>query len=408
MPSIGILGAGYVGLATAAGFAARGFKVVCADIDEKKINVLQMGELPFFEEGMKEVFLASSIPVIFTTDLSLACSCDIVFCCVGTPMSIDGSADLSYVFSAATTCAEVNQRALFVIKSTTPPGTAKRVSGIIDGKLRIASNPEFLREGQAVADALKPSRIIIGADDTSIQSELSELYSDVKVPILCTDTVTAELIKYASNSFLATKISFINEIDNLCHTIGANILDVAKGMGLDDRIGAKFLQPGPGYGGGCFPKDVSALQFLGSSIGVPMKILSATSMVNVQRQTLSFNRLVEFFGVDLAGKTIAIWGLAFKPNTDDFRDSPSISLINSCIKAGASITAYDPMVRGESTKRAFGGQVFKRALSAISAIDGADALVIMTDWPEFEKYSIADVKKYLRTSCVVDLRHVLK
>lgn len=404
MQRIGILGAGYVGLATAAGFAARGFAVICADVNEKKISILNAGELPFFEEGMKDVFHAASMPVAFTSNLTEACACDIVFCCVGTPSAPDGSADLSYVRSAAETCASIHPNALFVIKSTVPPGTSKQIRDLTKGKLRIAANPEFLREGQAVRDALNPSRIVIGADDASDSSVLLDLYSGTGAPIVSTDTTTAELVKYASNSFLATKISFINDIANLCDVIGADVQAVAHGMGLDDRIGPKFLQPGPGYGGSCFPKDVAALRHLGEKVGVPLRILNAASEINEQRQRRPIELLQSSLG-DLAGKQIAMWGLAFKPGTDDIRDAPALGVIEACLGAGATVIAYDPLVRDAAVLRFPSLQL---APSALVTLEGADALVVMTDWPEFSTFSRGDVQAALGSSNIIDLRHVLK
>lgn len=400
--TIGVLGAGYVGLATAASFAARGFAVVCADIDAGKIARLQAGALPFFEEGMKEVFAAASITVTFTTDLAAACHCDAVFCCVGTPSAPDGSADLSFVQSAAKMCANVAPNALFVLKSTVPPGTARSISAFVDGRLRVAANPEFLREGNAVQDALQPSRIVIGADDESIASVLLSLYSDVKAPIVSTNTVTAEMIKYASNSFLATKISFINDIANVCDVIGADVRSVAEGMGLDDRIGTKFLQPGPGYGGSCFPKDVQALMHLGRSVSVPLRILEATTAINADRQTLSYRMLVDRIG-NLQGKRIAVWGLAFKAGTDDIRDAPVLPLLRLLLADGAHVVVYDPLVRSLPMEFA----AIKIENSAIEAIDHADALVVMTDWPEFSSYALMDLQRRVVLGLVVDLRFAL-
>lgn len=400
--TIGILGAGYVGLATAASFAARGFSVVCADVDEKKVMLLQSGELPFFEEGMCEVFVAASIPVRFTSDLTDACRCDVVFCCVGTPSAPDGSADLSFVQSAAQTCADVAPNAVFVLKSTVPPGTSRLITRYVDGKLRVAANPEFLREGCAVQDALNPSRIIIGADQESVLLVLLNLYQGVNAPILSTNTITAEMIKYASNSFLATKISFINDIANLCDVIGADVQSVAKGMGLDDRIGAKFLQPGPGYGGSCFPKDVRALMHLGESVGVPLRILEAASAVNADRQTLSYRRLIDHIG-NLDGKRIAVWGLAFKPGTDDVRDAPALGLLRQLLIDGAVVTAYDPLVVSLPTEFA----AVVRCSTSVDALQDADALVIMTDWKEFFAFDRATILAAMRGTCIIDPRYVL-
>ncbi len=400
--TIGVLGAGYVGLATAASFAARGFAVVCADIDAGKITRLHAGALPFFEEGMLDVFRTASTPVQFTTDLAAACLCDAVFCCVGTPSAPDGSANLSFVQSAATACALVAPNALFVLKSTVPPGTARLISAFVDGKLRVAANPEFLREGNAVQDALNPSRIVIGADDESIAVVLLSLYSDVRAPIVSTNTVTAEMIKYASNSFLATKISFINDIANVCDVIGADVLRVAEGMGLDDRIGTKFLQPGPGYGGSCFPKDVQALMHLGRSVSVPLRILEATTAINADRQTLSYRMLVDRMG-NLQGKRIAVWGLAFKAGTDDIRDAPVLPLLRLLLADGAHVVAYDPLVRSLPLEFT----AIKIENSAIEAIDHADALVVMTDWPEFSSYALVDIQRGVVSGLVVDLRFAL-
>lgn len=401
--TIGILGAGYVGLATAAGFAARGFAVVCADVNEGKVATLNEGRLPFFEEGMLEVFAGASLPTVFTTDLVRACQCDVVFCCVGTPSAPDGSADLSFVQSAALTCADVAPGALFVLKSTVPPGTARSIMTLTTGRLRVAANPEFLREGCAVEDALRPSRIVIGADDPLVSSVLLDLYSGANAPMLSTNTITAEMVKYASNSFLATKISFINDVANLCDVVGADVLAVAEGMGMDDRIGAKFLQPGPGYGGSCFPKDVKALMHLGTSVGVPLRILEATTAVNDERQMLSYTTLRERLG-DLRGKRIALWGLAFKPGTDDVRDAPALRLIDQCLADGASIVAYDPLVRREQYSRL--GD-FDHAATADGALIGADALVVMTDWPEFRQHRLNDVCAKVSSGGVIDLRFVL-
>lgn len=401
--TIGVLGAGYVGLATAASFAARGFAVVCADIDEKKIAKLQVGDLPFFEEGMKEVFATASIPVAFTTDLANACSCDVVFCCVGTPSAADGSADLSFVRSVARTCADTAPNAVFVLKSTVPPGTSRSIAAFVQGKLRVAANPEFLREGRAVQDALHPSRVVIGADDESVLSVLSDVYSGTGTPIVSTNTVTAEMIKYASNSFLATKISFINDIANLCDVIGADVQSVATGMGLDDRIGAKFLQPGPGYGGSCFPKDVRALMHLGQSVSVPLRILEAATAINADRQSLPYRRLIEGLGT-LEGKRIAVWGLAFKPETDDIRDAPVLGLLRQCMADDAKVVAYDPLVRSLPSEF----MEIEIATGAIDALHDADALVIMTDWSEFSDFDRGTILKTMRGNCVIDPRYVLR
>lgn len=403
MKTIGILGAGYVGLATAASFAARGFSVTCADPNEKKIEILQQGGLPFFEEGMLEVFCSAPTPVIFTTDLSLACKSDIVFCCVGTPSAADGSADLSFVKSAALTCAEVAPNRIFVLKSTVPPGTSRLIDEFVKGRLRVIANPEFLREGSAVYDGLHPSRIIIGADNGEDSAMLEEIYKDVDAPIVVTDTVTAEMVKYASNSFLATKISFINEMAGLCDVVGADARIVAKGMGLDDRIGSKFLEPGPGYGGSCFPKDVRALMHLGHSVGMPLKILEATSLVNTERQSLSFRMLEQGLG-SLVGKRIAVWGLAFKPGTDDVRDAPALELLRQCLAVDAQIIAFDPLVHLLSSD-------FSRveiAHSMLDAVTDADALVIMTNWPEFSLTNREQILSCMKGSLIVDLRYVLR
>jgi UDPglucose 6-dehydrogenase len=402
--TIGILGAGYVGLATAASFAARGCAVVCADVNPARIACLQRGELPFFEEGMLDVFREAPIPVSFTLDGMLACKCDVVFCCVGTPSAADGSADLSFVEAAATMCAETMPNAVFVLKSTVPPGTSRRIQRHVRGQLRVAANPEFLKEGSAVQDALHPSRIVLGADDPTVLTVLLDLYQGVDAPVVTTDTVTAEMVKYASNSFLATKVSFINEIANLCEEIGADVLQVARGMGFDDRIGPKNLQPGPGYGGSCFPKDVRALMHLGNEVGVPLKILSAVTAVNDERQQRSFQCLLDCFG-SLQGKRIALWGLAFKPGTDDIRDAPALALIEKCLAHNATVAAYDPLVR-EAITRHFPS--LQLAPNALAALNGADALVVMTDWPEFRLHHYNDIANLVASNMVIDLRFALQ
>lgn len=402
MQSIGILGAGYVGLATAASFAARGFLVVCADPNAEKMSTLQRGELPFFEDGMLEVFHAAKTPVTFTTDLTQACVCDVVFCCVGTPSAEDGSADLSYVYSAANTCASVAPGNLFVLKSTVPPGTSRAVAIAVAHRLRVVANPEFLREGNAVYDGIHPSRIVLGADDAESMEALRSVYADIDAPIVATDTRTAEMVKYASNSFLATKISFINDIANLCDAVGADVRAVAYGMGLDDRIGPKFLQPGPGYGGSCFPKDVRALMHLGQSVGVPLRILAATTEVNVERQSLPYRRLLAALG-SLQGKRIAVWGLAFKPGTDDVRDAPALALLRRCLADGAQVVAYDPLVKRLPEEFA----CVSLGADAIQAALGAHALVVMTDWPEFQQMNRAEILSVMNGACIIDPRYAL-
>lgn len=401
--TIGVLGAGYVGLGTAASFAARGFSVVCADVNESRILGLQRGELPFFEAGLQELLVSALNPIVFTAKVEEACACDVVFCCVGTPSAPDGSADLSYVESAAQSCAQKNPGTIFVLKSTVPPGTSQMIAEHVEHKLCVAANPEFLREGRIVEDALNPSRIVIGVDDEKTLEVMREIYQGIDAPIVETDTKTAELIKYASNSFLATKISFINEIAGLCDVIGADVKTVARGMGLDDRIGSKFLQPGPGFGGSCFPKDVRALQCLARSRGENLEILDATMRVNDMRQKLSVLQVKESLG-DLGGKRIAVWGLAFKPETDDIRDAPALAVISELLGQGAIVVAYDPMVK------ALPAPFFSviHAPSPHDAICDADALIVMTDWTEFSSYKKTDLKQKVRSHCVVDLRGILK
>ena len=326
-----------------------------------------------------------------------------MFCCVGTPSAADGSADLSFVRSVAKTCADAAPNAVFVLKSTVPPGTSRSILEFVQGNLRVAANPEFLREGHAVQDALNPSRVVIGADDESVKLILLDLYTPTGAPIISTNTVTAEMIKYASNSFLATKISFINDIANLCDVIGADVRSVAAGMGLDDRIGAKFLQPGPGYGGSCFPKDVRALMHLGQSVNVPLRILEATTAINADRQSLPYRMLIESLG-SLERKRIVVWGLAFKPGTADIRDAPALSLLRRCMADDARLVAYDPLVRSLPSEFA----EIEMAGSAIDALQNADALVIMTDWPEFVDFDRAEILKAMRGNCVIDPRYVLR
>jgi UDPglucose 6-dehydrogenase len=292
---------------------------------------------------------------------------------------------------------------MFIVKSTVPPGTCRDLVRAVSGQLRVAANPEFLREGNAIEDALRPSRIVCGTDDQESVLMFTELYRDVGVPIVNTDTVTAELIKYASNSFLATKISFINEIATLCDAIGANVHTVAEGMGWDDRIGNKFLQPGPGFGGSCFPKDVRALRHLGRSVETPLRLLDAVLEVNTDRQHLSVERVRAMFG-SLSGKHIAVWGLAFKPDTDDVRDAPALAVIASCCREGARVVAYDPFVKRLPSSFAS----VTHAPSAIDALHCADALIVMTDWPEFSSIHKVDIVSRVALNRIVDLRGVLR
>ena len=411
---IAMIGTGYVGLVSGACFADFGHHVCCVDKDEGKIDRLNAGEMPIWEPGL-EALVRSNVDrgrLTFSTDLAHGVEhAEAVFIAVGTPARRgNGHADLTFVFDAARELARLIRPGTVVItKSTVPVGTGDRIEQILREEgvtdVSVASNPEFLREGAAIADFKHPDRIVVGAEDERAQHVLREIYRPLflnRAPILITSRRTAELTKYAANAFLAVKISFINEIADLCEAVDADVQDVARGIGLDNRIGAKFLHAGPGYGGSCFPKDTLALLQTADDAGVDQRIVRTTVQVNDDRKASMVERVVRAVG-DLSGKRIGVLGLAFKPNTDDMREAPSIPLINGLLERGAIVTAFDPVARHQAEQVLPG---IEYAANAHSAAKDADALVIVTEWDEFRGLELDDLAKSMRGKVLVDLRNV--
>jgi UDPglucose 6-dehydrogenase len=412
---IAMIGTGYVGLVSGACFADFGHRVCCVDKDSEKVDGLNAGKMPIWEPGLEALVKANAERgrLTFTTDLPSAVeTAEAVFIAVGTPARRgDGHADLTFVFDAVREVAKVIKPGTVVVtKSTVPVGTGDRIEEILREEgvadVSVASNPEFLREGAAIADFKHPDRIVVGAEDDHAQEALKEIYRPLflnRAPILVTGRRTAELTKYAANAFLAVKISFINEIADLCEAVDADVQDVARGIGLDNRIGAKFLHAGPGYGGSCFPKDTLALLQTADKFGVDQRIVRTTVEVNDDRKASMVERVERALGGDLKGKRVGVLGLAFKPNTDDMREAPSIPLINLLLERGAEVSAYDPVAR-EQAERVFKGIEF--ADDAYAAAAGADALVIVTEWDEFRALDLEKVAGSLRGRILVDLRNV--
>lgn len=410
---IGIIGTGYVGLVTGACFADKGNKVICIDIDEKKIEGLRNGIIPIYEPGIEDIVKrnVANGRLVFSTKLSEHIDeMDIVFSAVGTPSDVNGAADLKYVLAVARQFGGlIKKRTVFVTKSTVPVGTAKKVKNAVIEELKlngifaaenyvcIASNPEFLKEGSAVQDFMHPDRIVIGTEDEYAEELLCELYKpfciDDPSKLIKTDIPSAEMIKYASNSMLATRISFMNEIANLCEHVGANVDHVRKGMGSDTRIGNKFLFAGCGYGGSCFPKDVKALIKTGKEHGCDMKVLTAVEEVNEQQKNVLFNKMFKYIISDYCvGITAAVWGLSFKPNTDDMREAPSVKLIRSLIKHGVKVKVTDPIAM-EVSKRIFDENDVVYCKDKYEASIGADVIFIVTEWGEFANTDWGLIKK---------------
>ena len=412
---IAMIGTGYVGLVSGACFADFGHHVTCVDKDSAKIDGLNAGAMPIWEPGLEALVKSNAERgrLTFTTDLPESVKdAEAVFIAVGTPARRgDGHADLTFVFEAVRELAKVIRPGTVVVtKSTVPVGTGDRIEEILNEEgvsdVSVASNPEFLREGAAIADFKHPDRIVVGAEDERAQHVLREIYRPLflnRAPILITGRRTAELTKYAANAFLAVKISFINEIADLCEAVDADVQDVARGIGLDNRIGAKFLHAGPGYGGSCFPKDTLALLQTADKFGVDQRIVRTTVQVNDDRKASMIERVERAVGGDLKGKRVAVLGLAFKPNTDDMREAPSIPLINALVERGAEVSAYDPVAR-EQAEKVFGGIEF--APDAEAAASGADALVIVTEWDEFRALDLEKIAESLRGKVLVDLRNV--
>lgn len=413
--NIAVIGSGYVGLVTGACFAEFGVNVSCVDKEEAKIAALKKGIIPIYEPGLEELVKKNvqNKRLSFSTNTIEAIQgALVIFIAVGTPDRGDGFADLSYIETVAETIAEhMNGYKVIVTKSTVPVGTGDRLRSIIGSKQKehfdfdIVSNPEFLREGSAIEDFLRPNRVVIGANSQQAVAIMRDLYRPlylIETPLLITDIPTAEMIKYASNAFLATKISFINEIANLCEGVGANVQDVARGMGLDGRIGSKFLHPGPGFGGSCFPKDVSALSQIAQKNGYEFKIVKAVIEVNRQQRERMIAKIEKEIG-NLKGKQIGILGLSFKPNTDDMREAPSVAIIRALQERGAKIIAHDPAAMEEAKK------VLKEvtyAADPYAVADGSDAIILMTEWNPFRNLDLDQIKKKLKAPVFVDLRNV--
>jgi UDPglucose 6-dehydrogenase len=412
---IAMIGTGYVGLVSGACFADFGHRVVCVDKDAGKIDGLNRGVMPIWEPGLEALVTANAARgrLSFTTELAAGVAdAEAVFIAVGTPARRgDGHADLTFVFEAVRELAGVIRPGTVVVtKSTDPVGTGDRIEAILREEgiadASVASNPEFLREGAAIADFKHPDRIVVGAEDERAREVLREIYRPLflnRAPILFTGRRTAELTKYAANAFLAVKISFINEIADLCEAVDADVQDVARGIGLDNRIGPKFLHAGPGYGGSCFPKDTLALLQTADAAGVDQRIVRTTVMVNDERKGQMAGRVARALGGDLHGKRIAVLGLAYKPNTDDMREAPALPLIEGLVERGAEVIAFDPVARHQA-ERLFDGIAF--ADDAHAAADGADALVIVTEWDEFRALDLDKIAASMRGRVLVDLRNV--
>jgi UDPglucose 6-dehydrogenase len=417
---ITIVGTGYVGLVSGACFSEVGIDVTCVDIDESKINNLKKGIIPIYEPGLEEIVERNMAKgrLHFTTKLSETLDgCEVVFSAVGTPPDDDGSADLSFVKDVAREVGQhMNDYLLIVTKSTVPVGTAKLVKKVIQDELDkrgvsirfdVASNPEFLKEGAAVDDFLKPDRIVVGIESQQAEDLMRRLYKPFTLnghPVIFMDIPSAEMTKYAANAMLATRISFMNDIANLCEIIGADVNMVRKGIGSDPRIGPKFLYPGVGFGGSCFPKDVKALIKTANQTGYNMRVLKAVEEVNDDQKSVLFNKVKKYFKGDLEGKTIALWGLSFKPETDDMREAPSIVLIEKFLEAGCRIKAYDPVAMNE-TKRKIGDKI-EYAKDEYDALKGADCLLLVTEWKEFRVPDLKQVRELLKNTVIFDGRNI--
>jgi UDPglucose 6-dehydrogenase len=412
-----MIGAGYVGLVSGACFADFGHQVICIDKDATKVEALNRGEIPIFEPGLAELVEANVRQgrLQFAADTSRIGDAEAVFIAVGTPSRRgDGHADLSFVYAAIREIAPLlSNTAVVVTKSTVPVGTGDEIERILrelrpDAELQVVSNPEFLREGAAIQDFKHPDRIVIGTADAGARAVLAEIYRPLYLnapPLLYVARRTAELIKYASNAFLATKITFINEIADLCEKVGADVQEVARGMGLDNRIGGKFLHAGPGFGGSCFPKDTTALLKTAQDNGVALRIVEAVAAVNDQRKRAMARKVVAALGGSVRGKTIAVLGLTFKPNTDDTRDSPAIPLITALHDLGATVRGYDPAGM-EQAKPLL--PAVQYSISAYAAAEGADAVVIATEWEQFRALDLDRLKRVMAQPVIVDLRNIYR
>jgi UDPglucose 6-dehydrogenase len=410
--NICMIGVGYVGLVTGACLADLGNRVVCLDVDQEKIERLRQGAMPIYEPGLEEVVRrnAGAGRLDFTTDYPSALKeASLVFIAVGTPSGVDGEADLDYVQSAAEgIAAHLGQDAIIINKSTVPIGTGDWVAGIIERHKQqercfaVVSNPEFLREGSAVHDFMYPDRVVLGSTDRDAAETVAQLYLSLQCPILITDLRTAEMIKYASNAFLATKISFINEISSICERLGADVKVVARGMGLDKRIGPAFLDAGIGWGGSCFPKDVKALTYMAEVNGCHPQLLKAVSEINRDQRMSVLHKLRTLLG-SLEGKTVGVLGLSYKPNTDDMRDAPSVDVIKLLRREGASVRAYDPVAMNVARKLISN---IEFCANAYDAAQGADALVVLTEWNEFKQLDMSRIRSAMNQAILIDGRNI--
>lgn len=418
--NIAIVGTGYVGLVSGTCFAEMGVNVTCVDVNEEKINSLKNGQVPIYEPGLDEMVLRNHREgrLNFTTDLtSCLDNVDIVFSAVGTPPDEDGSADLQYVLAVAREFGQnIKKYTVLVTKSTVPVGTAKKVKAVIREELEkrgvdipfdVASNPEFLKEGAAIKDFMSPDRVVVGVESEKAKELMSKLYRPFMLNnfrVIFTDIPSAEMIKYAANSMLATRISFMNDIANLCELVGADVNMVRKGIGSDARIGSKFLYPGCGYGGSCFPKDVKALIKTAEKNGYNMSVLKAVEEVNENQKHVLFNKLSKYYGGNLKGKTIAMWGLAFKPETDDMREATSLVTINLLLEAGCTVRVYDPVAMNECRRRI--GDKVLYAKDMYDAVLDADALLMLTEWKQFRLPSWGVVSKSMKKPLIIDGRNI--
>lgn len=419
---VAVIGTGYVGLVTGTCFANMGNTVWCVDVDEKKIENLKSGIIPIYEPGLSEMVLSNykQGQLNFTTRIQDALDiCNICFIAVGTPMGEDGSADLQYVLDASRSIGKYMSHHTYVVdKSTVPVGTAGKVHDVIQEELNkrgssltfdIISNPEFLKEGSAISDCMKPDRIVIGIDNEDAEETMRELYKPYLMNtenFIVMDIASAEMTKYAANSMLATKISFMNEISNICECVGADVNKVRKGIGSDKRIGYSFIYPGCGYGGSCFPKDVKALIRTADEYGYGARLLQSVEEVNNAQKQVLVDKVIQRFGADLSGKVIAVWGLAFKPDTDDMRESAAITIIEGLTRLGAEIQVYDPRVTNEAARFYLrGNERVAYCESKYDALKSADALVLVTEWKEFRSPDFYEIKERLKNPVIFDGRN---
>ena len=418
--NIAVVGTGYVGLVSGTCFSEMGVNVTCVDVDKNKIEALQNGRVPIYEPGLSEMVIRNQREgrLSFTTSLADCIdNVEVVFSAVGTPPDEDGSADLKYVLAVAKTFGEtIKKYTVLVTKSTVPVGTAQKVKAVIEEELAkrgenipfdVASNPEFLKEGAAIKDFMSPDRVVVGVESERAKELMTKLYRPFLLNnfrVIFTDIPSAEMIKYAANSMLATRISFMNDIANLCELVGADVNMVRKGIGSDSRIGTKFLYPGCGYGGSCFPKDVKALIKTAESKGYSMEVLKAVESVNDKQKLVLFNKLNKYFGGDLQGKRVALWGLSFKPETDDMREATSLVTISLLKQAGAKVKVFDPVAMEECQRRL--GDDVKYAVDMYDALLDADALLILTEWKQFRLPNWQIVKKVMANPLIIDGRNI--